>query len=283
MPIYEASKYLNESVDILDECDLLMINQYKVNNCIDSLLEIGFSMFELNDRLLTESLIADYRDQIKNLITIIIKGKDAALKQSTEAAKQASNYKSEIERIIKNSDNIKQKFDTLNEYRLEITYTNGNTVHTHHYKSASFSGVIIDFKKINKLIKNGDYEKLQNLLEDYTNKVNEICSWTPTIVKYQTNGMTVGKFADFISSFINDNKEISNNFETEINRMKDAIDIAYDIINDSNDTDAMKFVTKFLNLQKKLYNHDMILMNKNNLMIAKQSRDLKKIIDKYSK
>lgn len=244
----------------------------------------------LESDIIQEGVIDNFKDTLKSAITLISKGREDMVKESTAAAKEASDYKSELKKLIDTDKIIKKKMFELAEYRTETYYTGYGSYTQYYYKDPTFSNITIDFDTILKTVKTRDKRSISALKKKYSAAAYEITRWTPTIVNVKIKSDAESALI-ILANKIDQNKKALSKFEKGTADMKKNLEkgetMLKQVISDKKDKvspDAkgiLKDFYVFVRFQKGLYVHDMKLMHTNNLMILRQSREIKTIVNKF--
>lgn len=244
----------------------------------------------LESDIIQEGVIDNFKDTLKSIITLISKGRETMVKESTAAAKEASDYKSELKKLIDTDKIIKKKMFELAEYRTETVYTPTGSYTQVHYKDPTFSNITVDFDTVLKTVKSRDKRSISALKKKYSSATYEITRWTPTIVNVKIKSDAEAVLI-ILANKIDQNKKALSKFEKGTSDMKKSLEkgetIIKQLISDKKDkiSPDVKGIARdfsnFVKFQKALYVHDMKLMHTNNLMILRQSREIKKIVDKF--
>lgn len=273
--ITNAQQSTNESsFSYLDE----MLNTI---DCFDMLIEQLDDYQDDNEDYLNESIAEDIGDKFKYLITRIKEGKKEMLKQSTEAARQANDYKDQLNNVV-SRDKAKGHIVGLYEQYV-IYYTDGNTTVMYtEIRNAIFSGIALDFKEILNSIKNDPINAVKAKYRSFWKKAVDIYRFSPVIRKSSTKGHA-SEVAKALDNALSVQKELVEKFSKSLDKMENAVNEGMSIFNSNKGTPNIKWLKKYLTQQKRLYKHDFNIMYYNNLRVLRQSRACRDFIAKLNK
>lgn len=249
-------------------------------NLLESIFDSMDTMSD--DEILNENFIESISDAIRSTITYITKGREAVIKEAEEAAKEAYNYKDEIERIV--SDNKKKNRSVpivIEQY--SVTVSTGNTTVTYtETRNPVFSGAVLDFKNVLEKIANMDPTAMKKWIRSVKNTCENVCRFSPRItaknigkVKLETALRTVSKTIDQNKTLVADYRKRTDVMLTNVNVGKNMLEK----LTTSNDAEYTKNVIKgfkiLVTCQKRYYIHDSNLMHAYNRLIVKQSRHIR--------
>lgn len=254
---------------------------FEIDECFDRLIESLDDYQYEEDSYLNESFIEDIKEDYKYFITKITKGKDEMLKQSTEAARQANEYKDEL-LSISSKDKVKGKIVDIYEVYTVVMSTGTTTVQYTETRNMVFSGIALDFKKILNDILNTDIKSIKKTYKKFWYKAYDIYRFRPVVTKRTVKG-NASNVAKTMSDAIADQKKLIDSFSKSLNNMSNSIKEGMDIALSNKDTPNIKWLKKYLSQQKELYKHDFSIMHMNNIRILRQSRACRDFITKLNK
>ena len=269
---------------VITEADQLRIVQNEALQMFDDLYQLcedAEDMLDEND-VLQENFIDDFKDSFKSIITLITKGREAMLDQSQKAAAECEEYIKELNALLKNDKEAKAKvYENIEQYN--ITVTNGSMAYSYtEYRKALYSKKIFDLDDIKKRADGNDIKELKKIDKKYKTWVFEVCRFSPVIIANKTESMTIGKLAQMLKDIQSENKEFSVDYRKCTNDMIANINKGMSMIKADTNKLTIKWLKKYVNYQKLLYKHDTNLLNSHNMMILRQSRYIKKFVNKHA-
>lgn len=250
-------------------------------DCFDTLIEQLDNYQDNDDDYLNESIIEDIGDSFRYLVTRIKEGKKEMLKQSTEAARQANDYKDQLNNVV-SRDKAKGHIVELYE-QFVVYYTDGNTTVMYtEIRNAIFSGIALDFEEILNSIKNDPIKAVKAKYRTFWKKAVDIYRFSPGIRKSSVKGHA-SEVAKSMDKALSEQKELIEKFSKSLDKMENAVKEGMSIFNSNKGTPNIKWLKKYLTQQKRLYKHDFNIMHYNNLRVLRQSRACRDFITKLNK
>ena len=255
-----------------------------IDDCFDKLIE-SLDDYDDDENYLNESFIEDIKDSFKYFSIKIREGEDEMLRQSTEAARQANEYRDELLNIVSTDKAKGAILDTYEYYA--VTYGTPETgMYTYmETKNTTFSGIALDFNKILNEIINSDKKSIKKSYNRFFKKAYDIYRFIPAISKRNVKGRATD-VAKAMADAIADQKKLVDLYQKSLDNMLRSVKNGMDLVqaNKKNkDIPNIKYLKKYLTQQKKLYQHDFSVMYTNNRRIIGQSRACRDFIAKLNK
>lgn len=260
----------------------VMYEQY-LNESIN-LLESIFDSVDImsDDEILNENFIESISDAIRSTITYITKGREAMIKEAEEAAKEAYNYKDEIERIV--SDNKKKNRSVpIALERYSVTVSTGNSTITYtETRNPVFTGAVLDFKNVLDKIANMDPAAMKKWIRSVKNTCDNVCRFSPYITKENIGKVKLETALGMVSKTIDQNKALVANYRKRTDDMLANANVGKSMLEKLTTSDNAEYTRNVIKgfktlvrCQKRYYVHDSGLMHAYNKLIVEQSRHIR--------
>lgn len=269
-PQLENAKTYTTAQDYFNEADMYF-------SLIESMID------DEEDGIIQENFVDDMKDSIKYAIVALTKGKDAMIKESTEAAQKAETYKNQLDKVSHKRGRGTAQY-VWEEYVMTTQVGNTTVVHREYKEYADFYAPIYNYKNIISQSTN-NLKALKNTYFKERNLVFDNTRFKPYVQGLSKKG-DMNAMVKAFSKEIDDAKRLGKDYAKAIDSMianlQSGLKEMSNLKDSGGDNAAIKYVKKFTKLQKKCLTHCNNIIHTNNLRILRWSREVKRIIDKYS-